>query len=355
MRRPRARRRWSVSPAGSAPARSRPHSGGRDLGVFTGRPADVVVCRATVASVLLAGRVAALCGRPVVAVTAVDTGKPSSALRSRLALLEPHTAAVVALPWVPQWRDLVDPLQELHDQLTRPAGKLPRPVGGYLAALAAIHTALTPMRLDPSTRFDPARCSAPPHPRAARTAGTRQPELRRRAVPGRAARGMSTTLAQPPNPGPAVPPGLGAFADQIIGWMKWGVLVAGVLGILVCAVMIILGRRNRSATAYEGLVGSAWILGGLALASVAAVVVGAFQAVNAMTTAVAAPARRAADRATGCPPVARRLRQATAVTAGAPAAGARLRGLRSDLQGQRGPRTTSSPRSSTRSRTVPRI
>lgn len=81
----------------------------------------------------------------------------------------------------------------------------------------------------------------------------------------------------PPNPGPAVPPGLGAFADQILGWLKWGVLFTGVLGILVCAVMIIIGRRNRSATAYEGLVGSAWILGGLALASVAAVIVGAFQ------------------------------------------------------------------------------
>jgi hypothetical protein len=70
---------------------------------------------------------------------------------------------------------------------------------------------------------------------------------------------------------------LGAFADQILGWLKWGVLVAGVLGILVCAIMIIIGRRNRSATAYEGLVGSAWILGGLALASVAAVIVGAFE------------------------------------------------------------------------------
>jgi hypothetical protein len=84
-------------------------------------------------------------------------------------------------------------------------------------------------------------------------------------------------LAQPPNPPPAVPPGLGAFADQILGWMKWGVLVAGVIGILVCAIMIILGRRNRSSTAYEGLVGSAWILAGLALASVAAVIVGAFR------------------------------------------------------------------------------
>ncbi|MBW0117194.1 hypothetical protein [Pseudonocardia abyssalis] len=81
----------------------------------------------------------------------------------------------------------------------------------------------------------------------------------------------------PPNPDATVPPGLGDFADQILGWLKWGVLFSGVLGILVCAVMIIIGRRNRSATAYEGLVGSAWILGGLALASVAAVIVGAFQ------------------------------------------------------------------------------
>ena len=116
--------------------------GGLDLGVFTGRRADVVVCRATVAAVVRAGRVAALCGRPVVAVTAVDNGKASSALRSRLALLEPHTAAVVVLPWVPQWRDLVDPLQQLHDQLAQPAGQLPRPVGGYVAGVAAIHAAL---------------------------------------------------------------------------------------------------------------------------------------------------------------------------------------------------------------------
>lgn len=84
-------------------------------------------------------------------------------------------------------------------------------------------------------------------------------------------------LAGAPNPPPAPPPGLDELGNQILGWLKWGVVFAGVLGILVCAVMIIIGRRNRSATAYEGLVGSAWILGGLALASVAAVIVGAFQ------------------------------------------------------------------------------
>lgn len=80
-----------------------------------------------------------------------------------------------------------------------------------------------------------------------------------------------------PNPAPVAPPGLGELAGELLGWLKWGVIVAGVLGIFICALMLIIGRRNRSATAYEGLVGSAWVIGGLALASVAALLVGAFQ------------------------------------------------------------------------------
>jgi hypothetical protein len=82
--------------------------------------------------------------------------------------------------------------------------------------------------------------------------------------------------AAPPDPNPTAPPGLDALATQILGWLKWGVIVAGLVGLMICSIMIIMGRRNRSATAYEGLVGSAWILGGLALASVAAMLVGAF-------------------------------------------------------------------------------
>ncbi|WP_300011122.1 hypothetical protein [Pseudonocardia sp.] len=84
-------------------------------------------------------------------------------------------------------------------------------------------------------------------------------------------------LASVPNPPPVAPPGLGELAGELLGWLKWGVIVAGVLGIFICALMLIIGRRNRSATAYEGLVGSAWVIGGLALASVAALLVGAFQ------------------------------------------------------------------------------
>ncbi len=80
-----------------------------------------------------------------------------------------------------------------------------------------------------------------------------------------------------PDPGPVAPPGFADLAGDLLSWVKWGVLVAGVLGILFCAFMLIIGRRNRSATAFEGLVGSAWVLAGLALASTAALLVGAFQ------------------------------------------------------------------------------
>jgi len=87
----------------------------------------------------------------------------------------------------------------------------------------------------------------------------------------------ATVLAQPPNPPPAPPPGLTEITNRLVSWMKWGVVAVGVIGLLTCALMIIAGRRNRSATAYEGLVGAAWVLAGLGLASVAALIVGAFQ------------------------------------------------------------------------------
>lgn len=116
--------------------------GGLDLRVFTGRSADVVVCRGTVSSVLLAGRVVGLCDRPVVAVTELDAARPSSALRARLELLEPHTTAVVLLPCVPPWRDAVNPLAELRRHVTEPPEQLPRAVRRYVEAVAAIPGAL---------------------------------------------------------------------------------------------------------------------------------------------------------------------------------------------------------------------
>jgi hypothetical protein len=79
-----------------------------------------------------------------------------------------------------------------------------------------------------------------------------------------------------PNPPPAPPPGLENFGNQIIAWLKWGVLIGGMVGMLICSGMVILGRRNRSSVAQDGLVGSVWVIGGLAMASVASVIVGTF-------------------------------------------------------------------------------
>lgn len=81
---------------------------------------------------------------------------------------------------------------------------------------------------------------------------------------------------QVPNPGPVVPPGLGPITDTILGWLKWGALVGGVAGLLICSVMIVAGRRNRNALASDGIQGAVWVLGGLALASSAAGLVGVF-------------------------------------------------------------------------------
>ncbi len=87
---------------------------------------------------------------------------------------------------------------------------------------------------------------------------------------------MNLITAGPPNPAPAPPPDLDELAAQLVSWLKWGVLTAGMIGLLLCAGMILVGRRQRSGLAHEGLVGSVWVLGGLALASVAALIVGAF-------------------------------------------------------------------------------
>lgn len=79
-----------------------------------------------------------------------------------------------------------------------------------------------------------------------------------------------------PNPPPEPPFGLETFGSHVIAWLKWAVLIGGMVGMLICSGMIILGRRNRSSVAQDGLVGSVWVIGGLAMASVAATIVGTF-------------------------------------------------------------------------------
>ena len=70
--------------------------------------------------------------------------------------------------------------------------------------------------------------------------------------------------------------GLENASNLILGWLVWGARVGGVAGVLICALMIIVGRRNRNQMATEGVFSLAWVFGGLSLVAVAASLVGAF-------------------------------------------------------------------------------
>ena len=78
-----------------------------------------------------------------------------------------------------------------------------------------------------------------------------------------------------PNPGPLAPPGMSGPATQLLGWMKWVGIIAGMVGFGLCAIMMILGRRNRSNMAVDGATGIPWVLGGLSLMALSAGLVGA--------------------------------------------------------------------------------
>ena len=129
--------------------------GARDRGVFVGRPVDVLVCRATGDSLVRAGHAARLItqstGRkPVVAVTSTDASGPSRPVTARLRLLEPHTSAVVVLPFIRRWRDVTAPLDEARALLKVPRTDLPRPLRRYAIAAQSLvpvldgHVAATP-------------------------------------------------------------------------------------------------------------------------------------------------------------------------------------------------------------------
>lgn len=77
----------------------------------------------------------------------------------------------------------------------------------------------------------------------------------------------------PLDPNPAPPPGLSEVASTWIGYTKWIAIVAGILGLMVCGIMMMIGRRNRSIIAGEGAAGIVWVVAGLSLVSLSAGVV----------------------------------------------------------------------------------
>lgn len=80
--------------------------------------------------------------------------------------------------------------------------------------------------------------------------------------------------ADVPNPAPQAPPGLDSLASEWIGYFKWFAIVAGVIGLVVCAIMMMIGRRNRSMLASDGLAGIPWVIGGCMVVSLASTIVG---------------------------------------------------------------------------------
>jgi hypothetical protein len=91
-----------------------------------------------------------------------------------------------------------------------------------------------------------------------------------------ATRAVPRVLAAAPNPAPQAPPGLAGPVTTIIAWGKWGVLICGVAGLLICAGKMAIGHRNRATFAADGATGIPWVLGGLSLAAVSAAIVSVF-------------------------------------------------------------------------------
>ena len=87
---------------------------------------------------------------------------------------------------------------------------------------------------------------------------------------------MHVLAGSVPNPVPAAPPGLSPKISTLLGWWKWGALIAGVFGLIGCGAMMAIGRRSRSAMAADGAAGIPWVLAGLTLIALASGIVGIF-------------------------------------------------------------------------------
>lgn len=83
-------------------------------------------------------------------------------------------------------------------------------------------------------------------------------------------------IAPIPNPPAAVPTQMQDFGSMVIGLLKWLLIVSGVGGFLACGIMITIGRRHRNQLAQQGVFDVGYVLLGLAVGSLAAVLVGLF-------------------------------------------------------------------------------
>ena len=86
---------------------------------------------------------------------------------------------------------------------------------------------------------------------------------------------INAILAAIPDVTPEAPPGLEGPAGQFLNWMSWGAIVAGMIGFAVIGIMMMVGRRNRSAMAIDAVGGIPWVFGGLVIVGLSGQLVGA--------------------------------------------------------------------------------
>lgn len=63
---------------------------------------------------------------------------------------------------------------------------------------------------------------------------------------------------------------------MVVSILKWLLVVSGVAGLLMCSLMIVVGRRNRNQIAQQGVFDLGYVFLGLAVGSIAATLVGIF-------------------------------------------------------------------------------
>lgn len=135
-----------------------------DGGVFAGRsPADVLVCRDTVASLGGAHRaVTAAPGRPLLVVVPSTGERMPRPARARLEMVTPH-AEVAHVPWVGRWREVTDPWAQAATVLTTAREQLDKPLRGYAQAMQQLRdTVQQRLQAEPPTVPAPPTAPAPP-------------------------------------------------------------------------------------------------------------------------------------------------------------------------------------------------
>ncbi len=62
---------------------------------------------------------------------------------------------------------------------------------------------------------------------------------------------------------PRLPGELYRRIEPFVGWLAMAGLIVGIIGLIICGMMMIMGRRGKNQTAVEGAIGIPWVLAGL--------------------------------------------------------------------------------------------